>query len=784
MSRFSQEKIHLFCLLIIIVIGNIPLLYAQNAQKIRGRIITEQHLPVEYATLSLLSPVDSSLVDGVISSENGEFQIEKAKNKKIILKINHLGYKTRWMDIESNTDTVDLKDIVLQENALLLKEIAVTPVSPIFSRGTDNSLIVHVNSTILSTAGMAKDIIKQIPGISVNNDEITVFRKGSPVIYINHRKLYDVRELSRIQSSDIATIELITNPDVNYDAEGRAVLIIKMKKNESSGWAIHVSGQLKQGKYGGNSENIGITCTTDNLFLFTSYNQDADKTSFRPKVSYSANNDTLWQQLIDLPQKHRYFSNQLTAGIDWLFMEKQAVGGQYQLSFDNEKINSTGTEEVWMNKVFFDKITTRFEAKEKPSQQLINLFYMGDYNELFHLQLDVDYMNIHNEIRQQIEETSLIEKRNVGIESQSKYSLYAGKITLDYRLHEHTALELGGEYNRIKGSGFLDNPERYVKNSIYTKEEEKAAGFVSYNTVFGKLNFRAGIRYEQVYSKFTEDSTRQIKTGRKYQFYPFLSLSQSIGKMQMSLELARKTQRPSFYLLSSNNYYVNRFLLEKGNPYIQNEDIYQAGYHVNYRKFDFSMRYVYKKNPIAFYLENVENSSSQSFMTYINYPSHQELNAQFTANFEYKIWRPHITIGVTQPFFSAIYLGKKINRNQTAFLFQFFNDVVFPKEYIFFAHFECAGKNNEYIVENARYGSLNLGLRKSFFNKNLLLNIQVSDIFQWITAKRIIEINNISYIRENRLETRFVTLAVSYNFNNYTKKYRGKSAAGEDLKRF
>ncbi|MDR0681524.1 MAG: outer membrane beta-barrel protein [Dysgonamonadaceae bacterium] len=781
MIRLSPEKINFFCLLII-VIGNIPLLHAQ---KIRGRVVTEQRLPVEYATLSLLSPIDSSLVDGAISSETGEFQMEKAMNKKMILKINHLGYKTQWMDIEINPDTTDLNDIVLQEDASLLNEIVVTPISSLFSRGTNNSLMVHVSSTILSSMGMAKDIIEQIPGISVNNDEITVFRKGAPVVYIDHRKLYDLRELSHIQSSDIATMELITQPDAKYDAEGRSVLIIKMKKNESSGWAIKASGQLKQGKYLGNSENIGITCVTDNLFLFTSYNRDADKTSFRPKVSYTTCNDTLWQQLIDLPQMHRYSSNQLTAGIDWSITEKQAIGGQYQVSFDNEKINSEGTEEVWMNNVFFDKIATKFEAKGKPSQQLINVFYQGNYNESFRLQLDVDYMNTRNDIRQQIEESSLVEKRNVNMESQSKYNLYAGKMTLGYHLNEHSVLELGGEYNRIKGSGFLNNPEQYVENSIYTNEEEKTAGFVSYNNVFDKLNFHLGFRYEQVHSKSTGDSTGQTKTDRKYRrFYPFLSLSQLIGKTQMSLELARKTQRPSFYLLGSNNYYVNRFLFEKGNPYIQNEDIYQVDYHVDYRIFDFSMGYVYKKNPIAFYLENVENSSSQSFMTYINYPFYQELNAQFTANFEYKMWRPRITVGMTQPFFSAIYLGKKVKRNQTGILFQFFNDVIFPKEYIFSAHFEFVGKNNEYIIENAGYGSLHLGLRKSFFNKNLLFNIQASDVFQWIAEKRVIEINNISYIKESRRETRFVTLTISYNFNNYTKKYRGKNVAEEDLKRF
>jgi hypothetical protein len=391
-------------------------------------------------------------------------------------------------------------------------------------------------------------------------------------------------------------------------------------------------------------------------------------------------------------------------------------------------------------------------------------------------------MRTNTASHQQVKESSDIENREVTLKTQSGFNLYAGKLTAVYHWGENSQLEAGGEHNRIEGDGRSINPEQYFRSSFYTNSEEKTAGFINYNQVFGKLNFQLGIRYESVRSKATEDSTRQVKTNRKYHgFYPSLSLSQTVGNTQMGLELSRKTKRPDFSVLNSSDLYINRFLLEKGNPYLQNEDIYQVDYHLSYTIFDFSAGYVYKKNAIEFTLENL---SSQTLFTYINYPKYQELNALFTAHPEWKIWKPRITAGLHQPFFSVDYLGEKRKRNRTSLLLQFYNEIVFPKEYILSVNFDYLGKSNNYVMERKALKSLNLGIRKSFFDKKLSFNLQAYDVFKWISRETIAEINNVSYVKKtDQLESRYLTLTIGYHFNNYKKKYRGENAAREDIER-
>jgi hypothetical protein len=184
-----------------------------------------------------------------------------------------------------------------------LNDVIITASRPVFVR-KGNDLTVNVSSTLLSSVGTANDVIKHIPGVSIKDDIISVFSKGTPLIYINNRKLYDLSELHRLQSSDITTVRLITNPGSKYDAEGRAVLLIKTKRSEEDGWAVQVSEQLTQGNHFGDEENIGLSYNNNGFSLFSSYDRQSYKHDRNPRATYTVYGDTLWKQFIDLPQTY------------------------------------------------------------------------------------------------------------------------------------------------------------------------------------------------------------------------------------------------------------------------------------------------------------------------------------------------------------------------------------------------------------------------------------------------------------------------------------------------
>lgn len=102
----------------------------------------------------------------------------------------------------------------------VLSEVVITSKIPPFQSGINGGIVANVSTTLLSTVGTAKDVLQRMPGITTDN-KLTVFGKGTPIVYINSRKVQDMLELERLESSEISTVELITNPSAKYDAEGR-----------------------------------------------------------------------------------------------------------------------------------------------------------------------------------------------------------------------------------------------------------------------------------------------------------------------------------------------------------------------------------------------------------------------------------------------------------------------------------------------------------------------------------------------------------------------------------
>ena len=51
-----------------------------NAQNFTGRIIDEQAQPMSFATISLLNSVDSTIIAGTVSNDDGTFSIQNTNN--------------------------------------------------------------------------------------------------------------------------------------------------------------------------------------------------------------------------------------------------------------------------------------------------------------------------------------------------------------------------------------------------------------------------------------------------------------------------------------------------------------------------------------------------------------------------------------------------------------------------------------------------------------------------------------------------------------------------------
>jgi len=257
-----------------------------NAQTVHGYIKDKENNPITYANVVILSSKDSTFQTGGVSDETGKFQFESLHKGSYILKCSYLGYSDHFtpLNICNSNDKIDLGTIVLNENTEMLSEITITVNRlRVYSKG--GSIVTDIANSSLKNIGSAKEVMKHIPGIIATKDKYEVFGKGSPVIYINNKKMRNDNELLMLKSTDILNVEVISNPGAGYDADTRAVVKITTKKRRSDGLMAQVDAEGAQSNHFSHNEGISLSYQWNKLNIFGSYRFDRTKEDIKYDVT-------------------------------------------------------------------------------------------------------------------------------------------------------------------------------------------------------------------------------------------------------------------------------------------------------------------------------------------------------------------------------------------------------------------------------------------------------------------------------------------------------------------
>ena len=238
--------------------------YAQEILK--GRVSDASGEPVPYANVALLSKADSTIVSGTVTDEDGTFSIASEEDR--ILMVAMLGYETIYLTPSENMT------IILKEDPALL-EGAVSTGMMVKTRVTATSMVTEIQGTVLGSSGSVLEMLGKVPGMVSKGDELEVLGKGSPVIYMNGRKLHDMNELKQMRSEDVQSVEVISNPGAQYDASVSAVVRIKTVRSEGEGFGFDLNAANNQDLHNGVSDpsaTLDLRYRFRNLDLFGSAN--------------------------------------------------------------------------------------------------------------------------------------------------------------------------------------------------------------------------------------------------------------------------------------------------------------------------------------------------------------------------------------------------------------------------------------------------------------------------------------------------------------------------------
>lgn len=752
------------------------------SQEIWGKVINEEDKSCEYASVSILHANDSSFISGCVTNAEGIFRIERQSIGECFLKVAYLGYKDYYRVLSTSANNVGVIKMIPDE--LTLKEVTIKGSKPVY-QSKNGSLITNVSGTVLGQLHEMADLITQIPGIvRTANGDFEVFGLGSPVIYINNKKMQDMSELKLLSPKEIKSMELITNPGAKYDADGKSVLrIFTLKKDE--GFTMQTGINAKQNEdtsYGGDLK-VGYKQNRFNISTTYEYGDNKNRSNLPQSKTLFINND-LYNFVQEQKSKGKLISHEWNINVDYEINDKHNIGIEWDTSSNKDVEHRSSILDYNLNGSDLQSFNIDNDYRNNIKFNHLNVFHNAQWSRNFTTEFNLDYASNTNKYKQNTYETS--EKQFIQTLSSGKNTLdiYSGKLAFNYKFSQSLNLDWGIEYNHIKGSGHLTTNSDFTPSSRYTNKEDKLAGYVELTAQIGKIGINGGLRYENLISDYTDlmDPTENVH--RHYRnIFPSLSLTNTTNGWSNSLSFSSRTERPSFRQLSNSSYYSNEFMYQKGNPRLKQSNSYIAQWTSGYKFLNLSASYTYLKDYISTDFYTSQNAITQIVSSYSNYDKIQYFKANLNLQKNITWWSPSFTLGFISPFFNYEFRGEKMSYNKTQLYILVNQYFTLPASCILSVYYYFNSGGNQGAVELKPFQMLNIGIQKSFCNEKLSISVNARDLFHAMKYKETERIKNILFKQTEDYHLWNYSVSIIYRLNNRKLRYRGNTSINNELER-
>ena len=744
----------------------------------KGRIIDERGNAAEYATIALLSPIDSTIVGHGVSNENGFFVIP-SNSRKVLARISYIGYKT-VSRIYNNTE---MGVIRLHPKTMIVKGVVVKGDRPQY-KILPGGMEVAIEHTLLSKMANTFDVLNLLPRVSVDGQKISVFGKGAPIIYINNKRVHDNNEIVNITPDNIKSISVITSPGAEYDGEVESVIRIRTKERRANGFSLRTDAYGKYNKWMADYENISARYQTKKFeianSIWTMGTHDGEDNNLITDI-YLPDKHYYNDQLIHLDTNNRFLSEKLSA--DYSLNDSNSIGGSYRYyGMFKGRTNSVSRQDVLLNGMAQGSIDQNEVMKPSLSLHQADVYYVGKVG---HVGVDFNatYYAVKNRRNDEgFEISKELGNQEVHSSNRQNSDMWAGKLVVNIPLWKGN-MSVGTEMSKTDSHGTFLNEEQLVPSTKTDIHERNIAGFAQYGLVLNKWTVGLGVRYENIVRDYLSDGVKQDDVSRKYNnFFPNLSVSWNKGNWHWQLNANEKIHRPSYRQLSNFMQYDNRFLYEGGNPTLQPEKVFNAETMIMYKWLNISIGYKYLKD-VMVWTKYVYPEKEFAYTTVLNFDRNQLLYASVNVSPKFGIFRPTWKFNYSQQFFDTEKYGSSKALSKPLLLCSLYNKFALSETMNAAISLNAATTNADgFLMMKSNY-SVNLQFDKSFANRTWIIYLYANDIFKTVKERWTMYGLGAGTTKDCYNYTRNVCLQVTYNFNAKRSKYKGTGAGNEEKSR-
>lgn len=569
--------------------------------KITGRVIdsaTSQN--IDYATISVFIDGKETPLTGTTSDSKGLFKVDNLAPGTYTVVVDFIGYNKKTIahvPITPSTTTYTVGVIFLVKNAAVLQGVTVTSQAKLIENRIDK-MVFNAEKDLTSQGGVATDILKKVPQVTVDIDGNVELAGSSSVKFLINGKpstafgsnIADV--LQSIPASQIKSIEVITNPGAKYDAQGLGGIINIILKNDKTK-GINGNLSLTAGtRMENGSLNLNMRNGDFGLNAFASGNARLSSTShsFFDRSSFdSANNADV---LLHQQGSSQFVRHGLESGVgfDWTYKKKNSFSGS--LGYDDFGGSGTG---------YVNQLQTETNAAGMLLSSIASLNNTHNSFNFHSVDANLNYKRTFDKDDQELEvnvNTSFGKSHNIADNEQHSLpldSLYYGinsvnpgkenetEVTVDYvqPLSKSVKLGFGGKYHGrdISSTSYVlsyqPGPKQFMQdtflsNSLTYKERVYAAYAELSFPVSSWFDAKIGGRYERTeINAFFSNAQGQNVTPGYNTFVPSIFFMKKLADNQtLKLSVSKRINRPEYFDL---NPFINTSdpkNISQGNPYL------------------------------------------------------------------------------------------------------------------------------------------------------------------------------------------------------------------------
>lgn len=768
-------------------------MFSQNAS-VGGRVLDIDKKAISFVSVLVYEENDSNPFKGTTTDENGNFSLHNLNESTYKLSFSYVGFKTKELKISASL-AKNLGIIVLEESIEDLEVALVAARKPTITKKVDR-LIYNVENTTLSS-GNSWDILKRTPGVITIQESIQIRGEGATV-YLNNRKVQiSTSELKTFlegfSGANIKSIEVITNPPSQYDAESGPILNIVTSKSVLLGYKGRLDGSYTQAVFP--KFNIGSShfYKNKNLDLFFNY-------SFSPKQEFkedegivnfiNENNQvfTTWEN--DFDRTTRSKSHSANFVLDYDIDKRNTINLTSNVlyspnrTFENNIVNNAFNWQHQLDSTFISKshlrndlsniavdFTYKHELNKKDAAISANIHFT-DYARDRSQNVNTNYFD---------SDDALLRNVSFFTDAMQDVSIYTAQLDYETPIGS-TSFKTGIKASVIdsqSGIKYYDGQEGSLtfngdRSDTYLYDEKVYAGYTSISKDWEKLSGKLGLRAEQIDAKGVSENISDNNLQDYMEFFPSLFLQYKLHiNHSIAFDYSRRVNRPRYEDLNPFAYFLNENTFQTGNPSLHPS--FSHRFNINYSLKDSYFFDVYYNDRGRFittlsFQDNENLSVRTSEQNAIKTTSYglDFVHSRSITGFWY--FYTYISIFHEDETFLAVESNnQEVTNDYNGVFVQAYNSFTLSNDKTLTAELSVAYWSG-FIYGSFKQDSrtnLTFGLRKTLWNKRAVITLTSEDLLGKEKARLTSRYLRQDYSYIPNPETQFIRFGMVYNLGNF-----------------